>query len=370
MIYLDHNATTPVDERVREAMMPFLSGEFGNPSSSHVLGRRARQAVEEAREKVAVAIGASADEIIFTSGGTESNNMAILGTAFRLGRGHVITTVVEHPAVLKPCDHLEALGYEVTRIPVDAHGRVSVDELVARIRPDTILVTVMHSNNETGTLEPVSEIAAALADRDLFFHTDAAQSMGKVSLDVEELGVDFMSLAGHKFYAPKGVGVLYIRNGVPLNPVLFGAGHERGLRPGTENTSMIAGIGEAARLAAGGVHGQRMRLMSERLFKGLGRLRRDISINGHETLRLPNTLNILLPQVPARRLLDILDCGLAASTASACHDTASAPSGVLKAMGLSDADALSSIRFSLGRDTSEDDVDEAIELIAGGLGRV
>lgn len=374
MIYLDHNATTPVDPGVRDAMMPFLSAEYGNPSSSHMLGRSARRAVEEAREKVTRSIGAAAGEIIFTSGGTESNNLAILGTALRLGRGHVITTAVEHPAVLAPCVRLEELGYRVTLVPVDASGRVSVDEITASIRDDTILVTVMHSNNETGTLQPVSEIAGALAGKGILLHTDAAQSMGKVSLNVTELGVDFMSLAGHKFYAPKGVGALYIRNKTPLMPVLYGAGHERGLRPGTENTPMIAGIGEAARLAVLTGQDERMRLMSERFLNGLRGIRPDIKLNGHETLRLPNTLNICLPGVSARKLLDALDGRLAASTASACHGAAEVPSGVLKAMGLSDADALSSIRFSLGRSTSEADVDAAIDLIdgviAGGLGAV
>jgi len=355
-IYLDHNATTPVHPEVVEAMLPWLKEHFGNPSSTHVYGRRTHEAVEAAREQVAELLGCKADEIFFTSGGTEANNLAILGSAEALAdhRKHVVTTVVEHPATARPCDRLEHEGWKVTRLPVDGRGMVRIEEVRAFVRGDTALVSVMLANNETGTVMPIHEIAEIAHVRGALLHTDAAQAVGKIPARVEDLGVDLLSVAGHKLYAPKGVGALYVRHGTPIRPVLLGAGHERGLRPGTENVPYIVGLGKACQIAARDVEKEAVRLQAlrdelwELLRAEIPRLR----LNGHPTERLPNTLNVSFPAVSGSVVLGATP-EVAASTGSACHEGAENPSGVLLAMGLEASTALGAVRLSLGRGTSK-----------------
>ena len=355
-IYLDHNATTPVHPEVVEAMLPWLKEHFGNPSSTHVYGRRTHEAVEAAREQVAELLGCKADEVFFTSGGTEANNLAILGSAEALAdhRKHVVTTVVEHPATARPCDRLEHEGWKVTRLPVDGRGMVRIEEVRAFVRGDTALVSVMLANNETGTVMPIHEIAEIAHVRGALLHTDAAQAVGKIPARVEDLGVDLLSVAGHKLYAPKGVGALYVRHGTPIRPVLLGAGHERGLRPGTENVPYIVGLGKACQIAARDVEKEAVRLQAlrdelwELLRAEIPRLR----LNGHPTERLPNTLNVSFPAVSGSVVLGATP-EVAASTGSACHEGAENPSGVLLAMGLEASTALGAVRLSLGRGTSK-----------------
>lgn len=370
MIYLDYNATTPVDPRVLDEMLPFFSAHYGNPSSIHLPGKTARAALEKSRRQVADLIGAEPDEIIFTSGGTESNNLAILGSVASSPPGHIVTCVVEHPAVAEPVRFLEGRGCRVTRVPVDGYGRVSSADVLEALRPDTFLVTLMHSNNEVGTLQPVAELGPALVERGIRFHSDAAQSPGKVRIDVRELGVDLLSLAGHKFYGPKGVGALYVRRGTGLSRVLLGASQEKGLRPGTEAVPLIVGLGSASELAATPGWGGAMKAMTERLADRLRRSFPELRLNGHSSERLPNTLNVCLPGMRVQQVLESLGDRLAVSTASACHSGAQHPSSVLKAMGLSDEDAFSSIRFSAGKDTSEEEIEVAVALLEAEFERV
>ena len=360
-IYLDYNATTPVLPEVLEAMLPYLRERFGNPSSLHPYGQEARRGVDRARGQVADLLGCSPDEIIFTSGGTESNNLAILGTIRDAGDpGHVVTSVIEHPAVLRPCEMLERQGHRVTRLGVDSLGVVDVGQARDALNDLPLLLTVMHANNETGTMQPVKELAALARERGALVHTDAAQSVGKVPVDVEHLGVDLLSIAGHKLYAPKGVGALYVRRGTRLAPVIVGAGHERGLRPGTENVASIVGLGAACALARNTLHAESARVLAlrERLWGLLGEGVPGLRLNGHPTERLPNTLNVVFPGVRSSSLLKAA-AGVAASAGSACHEGGETPSPVLAAMGLSDDDALGSVRLSLGRLTTEVDVTTA-----------
>ena len=373
MIYLDYNATTPVDPRVLDEMLPFFSIHYGNPSSVHPPGRTARAALEKSRRQVADLIGAEPDEIIFTSGGTESNNLAILGSVPSSPTGHIVTCVVEHPAVAEPVRFLEGRGCRVTRVPVDRYGRVSSSDILEALRPDTFLVTLMHSNNEVGTLQPVAELGPRLTERGIRFHTDAAQSPGKVRINVREIGADLLSLAGHKFYGPKGIGALFVRRGTGMSRVLFGASQEKSLRPGTEAVPLIVGLGLASELAATPGWGGAMKAMTERLAERLKHSFPEARLNGHPSERLPNTLNVCLPGIRVQQVLESLGDRLALSTASACHSGAHRPSSVLKAMGLSDEEALSSIRFSVGKDTLEEEIDVAVALLKAesekGLGR-
>ena len=359
-IYLDHNATTPVLPEVVDAMLPYLREHFGNPSSGHVYGRRAQQAIEEARAQVAGLLGCAADEVVFTSGGTEANNIAIRGAVDASGRRHVITSAVEHPATERPCQLLERRGVRVTRVGVDASGTASQAEAEAALSDDTALVTVMHANNETGTLQPVAELSAAARGRGALVHTDAAQSVGKVSTRVDDLGVDLLSVAGHKLYAPKGVGALYVRRETPLHPVLLGAGHERGLRPGTENVAYIAGLGQACQVAAAGLAAEaaRVRRLRDRLWDALRAAVPGLQLNGHPERRLPNTLNVRFPGVAGSAVLAGAPA-VAASTGSACHEGGERASAVLTAMGLGEAEALGSVRLSLGRGTTAEQADRA-----------
>jgi cysteine desulfurase len=367
-IYLDHNATTPVHPEVVEAMLPWLRKHFGNPSSTHVYGRRAHEAVEAARAQVAGLLGCQADEVFFTSGGTEANNLAILGAAEAVAgkRKHLLSSSVEHPATARPCERLERGGWEVTRLPVDAQGMVRLDEARAQVRGDTALVSIMLANNETGTLMPIAGIADIARARGALLHTDAAQAVGKIPVRVGQLGVDLLSVAGHKLYAPKGVGALYVRRGTPLRPVLLGAGHERGLRPGTENVPYIVGLGRACQIAARDLEkeGARLRLLRDELWELLRAEVPGLRLNGHPTERLPNTLNVLFPGASGSAILEAAP-QVAASTGSACHEGAENPSAVLLAMGLEAGVALGAVRLSLGRGTSRKLVVEA----ARALGR-
>jgi cysteine desulfurase len=358
-IYLDHNATTPVHPEVVEAMLPWLRKHFGNPSSTHVYGRRAHEAVEAARAQVAGLLGCQADEVFFTSGGTEANNLAILGAAEAVAgkRKHLLSSSVEHPATARPCERLERGGWEVTRLPVDAQGMVRLDEARALVRGDTALVSIMLANNETGTLMPIAGIADIARARGALLHTDAAQAVGKIPVRVGQLGVDLLSVAGHKLYAPKGVGALYARRGTPLRPVLLGAGHERGLRPGTENVPYIVGLGRACQIAARDLEkeGARLRLLRDELWELLRAEVPGLRLNGHPTERLPNTLNVLFPGASGSAILEAAP-QVAASTGSACHEGAENPSAVLLAMGLEAGVALGAVRLSLGRGTSRKQV--------------
>ena len=362
-IYLDHNATTPLLPEVVEAMLPYLWEHFGNPSSGHVYGRRAREAVEAARAQVAALIGAEPQEIVFTSGGTEANNLAIRGvTAGLASKRHIVTSVIEHPATANPCRLIEHRGWEITWLGVDQTGRVQVDDVQNAVTDRTVLVTLMHANNETGTVQPIAEVSPAVHAAGALLHTDAAQSVGKVEVPVDELGVDLLSIAGHKLYAPKGVGALYVRTGVALEPVLRGAGHERGLRPGTENVASIVGLGVACEIARTTLakESARVRALRDELWSLLHAHIPGLALNGHDTLRLPNTLNVRFPGARGSAVLAGAS-GIAASTGSACHEGGESASVVLLAMGLAADEALGSVRLSLGRATAAEDIHRAAE---------
>ncbi|MBI5525627.1 MAG: cysteine desulfurase [Deltaproteobacteria bacterium] len=360
-IYLDYNATTPVLPEVVDAMLPFLREHFGNPSSSHAYGKAAREAVGKARAEVAALIGASPDEIVFTSGGTEANNLAIRGAAEAgPARRHLVTSVVEHPATEKPCAFFESHGYEVTRLSVDPFGRVEAGAAAAFVRGDTLLVTVMHANNEVGTVQPIRKLSDVAHARGALVHTDAAQSVGKVPVSVDELGVDLLSIAGHKLYAPKGVGALFVRRGTPVAPFALGAGHERGLRPGTENVASIAGLGMACEIARAALDAEsgRVKGLRDRLWKLLKAGVPGLALNGHPVERLPNTLNVRFPGVRGGEVLARAP-EIAASTGSACHEGGESASAVLLATGIDPRSALGSVRLSLGRGTTPDQVETA-----------
>jgi cysteine desulfurase len=362
-IYLDYNASTPLAPEVADALRPFLEQHFGNPSSLHWAGAPAKAAVEQARVKVARLLGASPEEIVFTSGGSEANNHAIKGAFFALrSRGnHLITTAVEHPATLQPCRFLQTLGAEVTVLPVDRTGRVDPDDVRRAITDRTILITVMHANNEVGTLQPIPEIAHLARERGIFFHTDAAQSVGKIRTDVGELGVDLLSVAGHKLYAPKGVGVLYIRRGVALEPLIHGAGHEAGRRAGTENVLLDVALGAACELAGSSIGMPETRRLCDRFWEMLREAFGDqIILNGHPAERLPNTLNVSFVGRVGEEILSRLD-GVAASTGSACHSGQVRLSPVLGAMGVPPEVGMGAIRFSLGRYTTLEELAAVVE---------
>ncbi|MCE9668550.1 cysteine desulfurase [Myxococcus stipitatus] len=363
-LYLDHNATTPVDPEVVEALLPYLRDAFGNPSSAHVYGRRAREALEEARAKVAALIHARPADILFTSGGTEANNLAIRGTAeARAERRHLVTSVIEHPATRLPCDALEWRGWRATWLPVGADGRVRVEDAERALDEageDTALVSLMHANNETGVLQPVAEVARLAHRHGATVHTDAAQSVGKVPVDVTVLDVDLLTLVGHKLRAPKGIGALYVRPGTPLRAFTLGGGQERGLRPGTENVAYAVGLGVACeragrRLAEGT---GRIHAMRERLWDRLREAIPGIALSGHPTERLPNTLHVRFPHARGGAVLAAAP-EVAASTGSACHEGGESASSVLRAMGVPEEEALGSVRLSLGPDISRDDVEVA-----------
>jgi cysteine desulfurase len=364
-IYLDFNASTPIAPEVADAMRPYLADHYGNPSSPHWAGEPAREAVETARGQVADLLGCSAAEIVFTSGGTESNNHALKGVYFALReRGnHIITTRIEHPATIRPCRFLERLGAEVTYLPVDRTGLVDPTDVHAAVTDRTILVTVMHANNEVGTIQPIAEIARITRERGILFHTDAAQSVGKISTRVDELGVDLLSVAGHKVYGPKGVGALYIRNGVWIEPCLHGAGHEKGRRAGTENVLLDVGLGVACGLAKHWVGMPAVGDLRDRFWQMLREaLGEGVVLNGHPTARLPNTLNVSFLGRVGSEVLSGLE-GVAASTGSACHEGAVTLSPVLEAMGVPPEIGMGAVRFSLGRTTTSDEIRQVLELL-------
>ena len=367
-VYFDYNATTPVDPRVLEVMLPYLREQFGNPSSSHAYGLAAHAAVERARGQVAALLGCAPEEIIFTGGGSEADNLAIKGIAeANQERGdHLITSQIEHPAVLATCRYLERRGFRVTYLPVDRYGRVSPDDVQQAITPRTILITIMHANNEVGTLQPLAAIGDLAREHGIPFHTDAAQSVGKLPTRVDELNVDLLTVAGHKLYAPKGVGALFVRRGLRLEPLIHGAGHEGGRRAGTENTAGLVGLGEACRLAGEGLDAEagRLRSLRDRLHQGLATQVGQVYLNGHPSERLPNTLNVSFAGVDSNTLLSAVP-EVAASTGSACHAGRTEPSAVLLAMGVSPELALGAVRFSLGRWTTAEEVDRVIPLLAG-----
>ncbi len=371
-IYLDYNASTPVDPQVLDEMLPYLKDKYGNPSSTHAFGAACRAGIELARERLADLLGCEAEEIIFTSGATESNNMVIKGIAKASGKGkHFITSQIEHPAVLEPCRHLERFGYRVTYLPVDRLGMVDPSGLEKAITPETVLVTIMHANNEVGTIQDIRELAGIASSRGVQFHTDAAQSTGKVAVRVQELGIDYLTIAGHKFYAPKGIGALYIKRGRKLLPLLHGAGHERGLRPGTENTAFIAGLGAAAKISALLIEqaGARQMELGRRLLKGLHQAGLSVSLNGHPEKKLPNTWNISFAGFTASDIMAVLGREIAVSPGAACHGDLVEPSPVLTAMGIDPAMARGAIRFSLGRETTEAEIDVVVEKLKNGLKR-
>jgi cysteine desulfurase len=374
-VYLDHNATTPVEPEVLDAMLPYLSAAFGNAASIHSFGQRARAAVETARESVAALIGARPQEIVFTSGGTESDNHAIFGIVEAAGGHdkHVITTTIEHEAVLNTCQALEKQGVSVTYLSVDRDGRIDLEALHRAIRPETVLISIMHANNELGTVQPLEEIGRIAAEADVYFHTDAVQSAGKLPIDVKASRVDLLSLSGHKFYAPQGIGTLYIKSGTRLRQLLYGGHHQRGFRPGTENVAGIVGLGKAAEMARAALaqDATRISALRDKLEHGLLARVPDSSVNGARAPRTPNTTNLLFPGLEGEALVIALDLkGLACSTGAACSSGALEPSHVLTAIGLPPEEARASLRFSLGRHTTAEEIDFALQVVPAAVAQL
>lgn len=368
-IYLDYLATSPVDSDVVEACLPYLTSHFGNPSSGHAFGAEAAAAIRTARTSVAELLDCTSQQIVFTGGGSESDTLAIRGAALarRPQAGHIITQVTEHPAVLATCDGLARLhGYRITQLPVDGRGLVNPAELDAAITNDTTLVSIMHANNETGTIQPIRELAEIAHAHGVLFHTDAAQTAGKIPVSVAELGVDLLTVAGHKLYAPKGVGALYVADGLRLEPAVYGGGQERGLRGGTENVALIVALGRAAELARSGLEAEaaRLRTLRDLLYGRLATgLPGRVHLNGHPERRLPNTLNVSIDGTTGPAVLAAA-AEIAASTGSACHQGVDLPSPVLTAMGMSAERAMSAVRLSVGRWTTVTDVETATDAIA------
>jgi cysteine desulfurase len=362
-IYLDYNASTPIDPAVAAAMKPFLADHFGNPSSGHWAADPAKAALEKARGQIAALLGCENDDVVFTSGGSEANNLALKGVYFaqRDGGDHVITTRIEHPAIIEPCRFVERLGARVTYLPVDRFGRVDPDHLRQAITPRTILISIMHANNEVGTIQPIEECARIAHEHGALFHTDAAQSAGKIATDVNRLAVDLLSIAGHKLYAPKGIGALFVRRGVMLEPLIHGAGHESGRRAGTESAMLGVGLGKACELARDLTSMDRVRILRDEFWHGLQeRFGNRIALNGHPANRLPNTLNVSFINCVGAEILKGLE-GVAASTGSACHAGRIELSPVLEAMGVTPEVGMGAIRFSLGRGTTREEIDAVAE---------
>lgn len=366
-VYLDHSATTPVDQKVLEAMLPFFSMDFGNPNSLHTWGRKARQAVDQARDEVSRLINAEPSEIIFTGGGSEADNIAIKGVAFaKKDKGrHIITSAIEHHAVLDTCKWLEKEGFDITILPVDESGTIRPKELRKAIRPDTILVTIHFANNEIGTVQPIEQLGNICREQGVLFHTDAVQAAGHISIDVKKLPIDLMTMAAHKMYGPKGVGALYIKKGVKIVPLIHGGGQERGLRSGTENTAGIVGFGKAAALASDRLakdEPEKERNLRDRLIDGILEKIEDAMLTGHRTERLPFHASFCFRYIEGESLLLRLDAlGIGASSGSACTSGSLEPSHVLLAIGLPHEIAHGSLRLTLGKDTSEEDIDYVLE---------
>jgi len=367
-VYLDYAATTPVRPEVWSAMEPYLKEYFGNPSSLHRFGRETRNAIESAREKVAKAISAKPEEIIFTSGGTEANNMVLKGVAFALQEKgkHIITTPIEHHAVLEPCHFLEKLGFEVTYLPVDRYGLIDPDDLKKAIRKDTILISIMHANNEIGTIEPIKELAQIARERNVYFHTDAVQTVGHIPVDVNDLGIDFLSISAHKFYGPKGIGALYIRKGSKLYSLIHGGEQESRKRAGTENVAGIVGFGTAIELAVKELDQEMKRLTELRdyFISEVEKRITDVYLNGHREKRLPNNINFSFAYVEGEALLLNLDLeGIAVSTGSACSSSSLEPSHVLSAIGVPIELVQGALRFTLGLWTTKEDLDYTLDVL-------
>ncbi|MEN2996987.1 MAG: cysteine desulfurase NifS [Acetomicrobium sp.] len=366
-VYLDHSATTPVDQKVLEAMLPFFSMDFGNPNSLHAWGRKARQAVDQARDEVSRLINAEPSEIIFTGGGSEADNIAIKGVAFaKKDKGrHIITSAIEHHAVLDTCKWLEKEGFDITILPVDEYGTIRPEELRKAIRPDTILVTIHFANNEIGTVQPIEQLGNICREQGVLFHTDAVQAAGHIPIDVKKLPIDLMTMAAHKMYGPKGVGALYIKKGVKIVPLIHGGGQERGLRSGTENTAGIVGFGKAAALASDRLakdEPEKERNLRDRLIDGILEKIEDAMLTGHRTERLPFHASFCFRYIEGESLLLRLDAlGIGASSGSACTSGSLEPSHVLLAIGLPHEIAHGSLRLTLGKDTSEEDIDYVLE---------
>jgi len=373
-IYLDYNGTTPLDPEVIEAMRPFFEREFGNPSSNHWYGIAPKRALAEARRQVASILNCDPKEVIFTSGGTESNNHAILGVALanRSKGDHIITCDVEHPAVLEVCRYLEKLGFSVTYLPVNEYGLVSTTDLENAITPLTILISIMHANNEVGTVQPIADLAARARDRGIAFHTDAAQSMGKVPTDVGVLGIDLLSIAGHKLYAPKGIGALYIKEGIMPEKFMFGAGQEMGRRAGTENVMGIVGLGRACEIAVRDLdrNMSHMKRMRDMLHEGLAGQLSEIRLNGHPEMRLPNTASLSFKGREANRILEEIGLDVAASAGAACHADTVDISHVLQAMNVPEEWAKGTLRFTTGRMTTENEIARAVDVISAAVVRL
>ena len=370
-IYLDYNASTPIAPEVVDAMRPFLTDHYGNPSSLHWAGTPAKDAVEGARIQVSALLGCDSSEVVFTSGGSEANNHALKGVFFaNRGKGnHIITTAVEHPAILNPCRFLETLGAKVTVLPVDRFGRVDPDEVSRALTAGTILISVMHANNEVGTIQPIPEIAERARGAGVLFHTDAAQSVGKIPADADKLGVDLLSVAGHKLYAPKGVGALYIRKGTNIEPLIHGAGHEGGRRAGTENVLLAVALGAACAVAGMWPSMPQVQALRDFFWNKLKDAFGDaVTLNGHPTERLPNTLSVNFTGRTGSEVLANLP-GVAASTGSACHAGSVTLSSVLAAMGVPREQGMGAIRFSLGRFTTREDLEEVLDLLLAAFPR-
>jgi cysteine desulfurase len=367
-VYLDHSATTPVRPEVAQIVLEYMTNKFGNPSSVHVYGREAKQGLEKAREQVAKLINAKPEEIIFTSGGTEADNLAITGIAQTYANKgkHIITSAVEHHAVLDTCKNLEKQGYTVTVLPVDEYGIIKLEDLKKAITKETILITIMHANNEVGSIQPVAEIGKIAKEHGIIFHTDAVQSLGKIPVDVDKMNIDLLSGSGHKIYAPKGIGFLYIRRGVGLKPITFGGGQERRRRPGTENLPGIVGLGLAAELAALEMETEMPRIakLRDRLIAGIMKRIPHVRLNGHPEERVPNNVNVSFEFVEGESLLLSLDMkGIAASSGSACTSGSLDPSHVLMAMGICHEIAHGSVRMTLGKANTEEDIDYVLEVL-------
>ncbi|NJN25762.1 MAG: cysteine desulfurase [Cyclobacteriaceae bacterium] len=371
-IYLDYNATTPVDPEVAEAMLPYIQSQFGNPSSAYHIGRATKEAISKARSQVAALINADPGEIIFTGCATESNNLAIHGfmLANKEKGKHIITSAVKHPAVTEVCKYLGKQGFEITYVPVDRYGRVKPADVEKAIRPDTALISIMHANNEVGTIQPVKEIAAIAGKHKIAFHTDASQSTGKIATDVQELGVDLLTIAGHKLYAPKGIGALYIRHGVKIEGLIHGANQEKGISPGTENVIHIVGLGKASEIALRDFKRNRQNMLTTRdaLLAGLkSKLGNQVTVNADLINCLPNTLSIAFENVEAHRLAEAISDDVFISTGSACHADSIEVSSVLQAMSIDHEIATSTVRISTGKFTSAEDIDRAAEIISGAV---
>ena len=372
-VYLDHNASTPVHPEVLEAMLPYFSERFGNPSSIHGFGREAREGLDTARERIAGFLRVGKEEVVFTSGGTESDNMAIKGVAAARGRGHLITSAVEHHAVLRTCETLAKQGFDLTVLPVDSYGMVSPDDVRRAIRPDTILVTIMHANSEVGTIQPVGEIGRITRERGVTFHVDGVQTFGKLPLDLEALNIDLLSFSGHKIYGPKGVAGLYIRKGTKMASVQHGGEHERRRRAGTENVPGAVGLGKAVEVRARDMEAEetRVRALRDRLWTGLSTRVPDVRLNGHPTERLPGTCNVCFRHIESESIVLGLDLkGIGVSAGSACTAGSVEPSHVLVAMGVPLDWAMGTVRCSLGRSTTAEDIDyvlDSVEPMAGKL---